>query len=61
MIEGYTVKLNPAKLDRALLVFIEVTLDRTSASAFKRVRARRGKGARESWSAHMVAGASTTS
>jgi Lrp/AsnC family leucine-responsive transcriptional regulator len=34
VIEGYTVRLNPAKLGRGLLVFIEVTLDRTSTEAF---------------------------
>lgn len=34
IIEGYTVRLNPAKLNQALLVFVEVTLDRTSSAAF---------------------------
>ena len=28
VIEGYTVRLNPAKLGRGLLVFVEITLDR---------------------------------
>ena len=55
VIEGYTVKLNPAKLGRALLVFIEVTLDRTSAAtfdAFAQAVAR----APEILECHMVAG-----
>jgi Lrp/AsnC family leucine-responsive transcriptional regulator len=34
VIEGYTVKLNPAKLGLGLLVFVEVTLDQTSTAAF---------------------------
>ncbi len=34
VIEGYTVRLNPAKLHQALLVFVEITLDRTSSAAF---------------------------
>ncbi len=35
IIEGYTVKLNPAKLDRNLLIFVEITLDRTSQTIFE--------------------------
>ncbi len=35
VIEGYTVKLNPAKLDRNLLIFVEITLDRTSQTIFE--------------------------
>lgn len=55
VIEGYTVKLNPAKLDRGLLVFIEVTLDRTSTAAFEdfAVAVRRMT---EVLECHMVAG-----
>jgi Lrp/AsnC family leucine-responsive transcriptional regulator len=34
IIEGFTVRLNPARLERALLVFVEVTLDRTSINVF---------------------------
>lgn len=34
VIEGYSVRLNPTRLDRALLVFVEVTLDRTSTTVF---------------------------
>lgn len=55
VIEGYTVKLNPAKLNRALLVFIEVTLDRTSASAFDSF-AQAVARAPEILECHMVAG-----
>ena len=35
VIEGYTVKLNPAKLDRNLLIFVEITLDRTTQTIFE--------------------------
>ena len=35
VIEGYSVKLDPAKLDRALLIFVEITLDRTSEAIFQ--------------------------
>lgn len=35
VIEGYSVKLNPAKLDRALLVFVQITLDRTNEAVFE--------------------------
>jgi Lrp/AsnC family transcriptional regulator, leucine-responsive regulatory protein len=34
VIEGYGVRLNPARLDRALLVFLEVTLHGTSEALF---------------------------
>jgi Lrp/AsnC family transcriptional regulator, leucine-responsive regulatory protein len=34
VITGYTALLDPEKLDRALLVFIEVLLDRTTDDAF---------------------------
>lgn len=33
-IEGFAAMLNPTKLDRALLVFIEVLLDRTTGETF---------------------------
>lgn len=35
VIEGYSVKLNPAKLDRALLVFVQIILDRTDENIFE--------------------------
>lgn len=34
VIEGYGVRLNPEKLDRALMIFVEITLDRTSDQVF---------------------------
>ena len=33
-IEGYTAKLSPEKLDRRMLVFVEVKLDRTTPDVF---------------------------
>ncbi|PHR22647.1 MAG: ArsR family transcriptional regulator [Hoeflea sp.] len=33
-IEGYTAKLSPEKLDRGMLVFVEVKLDRTTPDVF---------------------------
>ncbi|MXP64957.1 winged helix-turn-helix transcriptional regulator [Roseomonas sp. M0104] len=55
VIEGYTVRLNPARLDRALLIFVEVTLDRTSTRVFEDFAAavRRTP---EIMECHMVAG-----
>lgn len=35
IIEGYTAKLNAAKLNCALLIFIEITLDRTNSNIFE--------------------------
>ena len=55
VIEGYTVKLNPAKLDRALLTFVEVTLDRTSDKVFDEFAAAVVR-APEVLECHMVAG-----
>ena len=55
IIEGYTVRLNPAKLDRALLVFVEVTLDHTSAGIFERF-ATAVRDTPEIMECHMVAG-----
>ena len=55
VIEGYTVKLNPTKLDRALLVFVEITLERTSSSAFDEF-AQSVARAPEILECHMVAG-----
>src|ERR1700761_5043576 len=34
VIRGYTVELDPQKVERALLVFVEVVLDRTSTDLF---------------------------
>jgi len=55
VIQGFTVRLNPATLDRALLIFVEVTLDRTSSGAFEQFAAavRRSP---EIMECHMVAG-----
>ncbi len=36
---GYSARLDPAKLDRAFLVFIEVTLDKTTPDVFERFAA----------------------
>jgi len=38
IIEGYAASLDPAKLDLGLMVFIEVSLDRTSMDAFDAFR-----------------------
>ena len=35
VIEGYTVKLNPSKLNRSLMIFVEITLERTSQTIFE--------------------------
>jgi Lrp/AsnC family leucine-responsive transcriptional regulator len=55
VIEGYSVRLNAGKLQRALLIFVEVTLDRTSARVFEDFAAavRRTP---EVMECHMVAG-----
>ena len=55
VIEGYAVRLNPAKLGRGLLVFIEVTLDRTSTAAFDEFAAAVAR-TPEVLECHMVAG-----
>ncbi len=55
VIEGYSVKLNPAKLGLGLLVFVEVTLDRTSSAAFDEF-ARAVARSPEILECHMVAG-----
>ncbi len=34
VIEGYTVRLSPEKLNRSLLIFVEITLDRTNQAIF---------------------------
>lgn len=54
-ITGYRAVLAPAKLDAALLAFVQVTLDRTTPDAFERFRA--AAAARpEVLECHMVAG-----
>lgn len=52
---GYAARLNPEKLDRGLLIFIEVKLDRTTADVFDRF-ARAVVRAPEVLECHMVAG-----
>ena len=52
---GYAARLNPEKLDRGLLIFIEVKLDRTTADIFDRF-ARAVVRAPEVLECHMVAG-----
>lgn len=52
---GYSVRLNPDKLDRGLLVFIEVKLDRTTPDVFDRF-AKAVASAPEVLECHMVAG-----
>lgn len=52
---GYAARLNPEKLDRGLLIFIEVKLDRTTADIFNRF-ARAVIRAPEVLECHMVAG-----
>lgn len=55
VIQGFTVRLDPLMLDRALLIFVEVTLDRTSTGIFEEFAAavRRSP---EIMECHMVAG-----
>jgi len=52
---GYSARLNPEKLDRGLLVFIEVKLDRTTPDVFDRF-AKAVARAPEVLECHMVAG-----
>ncbi len=55
VIEGFSVRLNPDKLERALLVFLEVTLDRTNVTAFSDFAAA-VRATPEVLECHMVAG-----
>jgi Lrp/AsnC family transcriptional regulator, leucine-responsive regulatory protein len=55
VILGYTALLDPAKLDRALMIFVEVLLDRTTDDAFAAF-ARHVGGLTEVLECHMVAG-----
>jgi Lrp/AsnC family leucine-responsive transcriptional regulator len=52
---GYSARLNPEKLDRGLLVFIEVKLDRTTPDVFDRFAQAIAR-APEVLECHMVAG-----
>ena len=55
MILGYTALLDPAKLRRALLIFVEVVLDRTTDDVFTAFAAR-VTDIPEVLECHMVAG-----
>ena len=55
VIEGFTAVLNPAKLDRGLLVFVELVLDRTNGAVFTQF-AEAVRRAPEILECHMVAG-----
>jgi len=55
IIEGFTAILNPAALDRGLLVFVELVLDRTNAAVFTDF-AEAVRRAPEILECHMVAG-----
>ena len=55
-VQGYRAKLDPARLGAGLLVFVQVTLDRTSPDAFERFR-EEVVGLREVQDCHMVTGA----
>ena len=52
---GYSANLNPAKLDRALMVFVEVKLDRTTSDVFD-FFAQAVKKSEDVMECHMVAG-----
>lgn len=43
VIQGFSVRLNPGALDRALLIFVEVTLERTSTRVFEEFAAAVGR------------------
>jgi Lrp/AsnC family leucine-responsive transcriptional regulator len=55
LITGYAAVLDPAKVDRALLVFVEVILDRTTADIFEAFAAA-ARRAPDILECHMVAG-----
>ncbi len=55
VIAGYAALLDPAKVDRALLIFVEVVLDRTTGEAFADFAAAIAR-APEILECHMVAG-----
>lgn len=55
LITGYTAVLDPAKVDRALLIFVEVVLDRTTDEVFDAFAAA-ARRADDILECHMVAG-----
>ena len=56
---GYEARLNPLKLGRGMMVFVEVLLDRTTPNVFEQFKA--AVQAQEAiLECHMVAGVSTT-
>jgi Lrp/AsnC family transcriptional regulator, leucine-responsive regulatory protein len=55
IIKGYHAVLDPAKLDRALLVFIELTLDKTTPDVFEKF-ALAVRGTPEVLECHLIAG-----
>jgi Lrp/AsnC family leucine-responsive transcriptional regulator len=55
VIVGYAALLDPAKVDRALLIFVEVVLDRTTGETFEDFAAAIAR-APEILECHMVAG-----
>jgi Lrp/AsnC family leucine-responsive transcriptional regulator len=55
VIQGFTVRLDPAMLDCSLLIFVEVTLDRTSSGVFEQFAAAVHRSP-EIMECHMVAG-----
>jgi Lrp/AsnC family leucine-responsive transcriptional regulator len=54
-ITGYAARLDPAKVERALLIFVEVVLDRTTADVFDAF-AEAARRAPDILECHMVAG-----
>lgn len=55
VISGYAALLDPAKVDRALLIFVEVVLDRTTSDVFEAFAAA-ARRSPEVMECHMVAG-----
>jgi Lrp/AsnC family leucine-responsive transcriptional regulator len=55
VIRGYAALLDPSKVDRALLIFVEVVLDRTTGDVFEAFAAAARRSA-EVMECHMVAG-----
>jgi len=55
VITGYAALLDPAKIDRSLLIFVEILLDRTTGDTFDAF-ARAVRAAPEILECHMVAG-----
>lgn len=55
VITGYSAVLDPSKVDRQLLIFVEVVLDRTTGDVFEGFAAA-ARGSAEVMECHMVAG-----